>query len=159
VHGLDVAFHRFAVACGHDGSAVVVHLKHQPFGLLRGDSEVTAKNVGHIGHQVDRIVPDQRHPGSIEQYVLAQFRAFGSYRHSLSLTRCRWVFYWPEERPAEMGVEVEAGVEAGVGLGGVSVVGVSMRARGAGVQGEAISLTYDVLCTIGRRRIPPRDRT
>ena len=42
--------------------AVVVHLEHQLLGLLLVVAEVLGEHVGHVGHQVDRVVPHDGHP-------------------------------------------------------------------------------------------------
>jgi hypothetical protein len=39
-----------------------VHLHHQLLGLLLRVAEVLLEDEGDIGHQVDRVVPDDRHP-------------------------------------------------------------------------------------------------
>ncbi len=45
-----------------DGLAVLVDLHHQLLGLLLGVAEVLLEDVADVGHQVDRVVPDDRHP-------------------------------------------------------------------------------------------------
>ena len=62
VHRLNVALHLLAAARADHGLAVLVHLAHQLLGLLLGVAEVLLEDVGDVGHQVDRVVPDDRDP-------------------------------------------------------------------------------------------------
>jgi hypothetical protein len=62
VEHLDVVLHGLAGADGDHGLALVVNVKHQLFRFRARISEDVLKDVRHIGHQVHRIVPDDRHP-------------------------------------------------------------------------------------------------
>ncbi|OYN87848.1 nicotinate phosphoribosyltransferase [Parenemella sanctibonifatiensis] len=62
MHGLDVTFHLLAVARRDDGPAPIVHLEHELMGLVLGVMEVGHEDVGDVGHQVDRVVPDDADP-------------------------------------------------------------------------------------------------
>src|SRR5687768_8197760 len=65
VENLHIAFHLFARAAGHDRLALVVYVQHELLGLLLGVAEDRLENVGHVGHQVDRVVPDDGYPWQI----------------------------------------------------------------------------------------------
>ncbi len=66
MHGLDVALHLLAAAARHDGLAVVVHREHELVRLLLGVAEVVAEHIRDVGHQIDRIVPDDGDPRILE---------------------------------------------------------------------------------------------
>src|SRR5690606_40905607 len=70
VENLHIAFHLFAGSAGHDGLAFVVNVHHQLLGLLPRVAEHRLEDVGHVGHQVDRVVPDDRHPRQFGPDVL-----------------------------------------------------------------------------------------
>ena len=62
MHRLHVALHLLAGAVADHGLAVLVDLHHQLLGLLLRVAEVLLEHVGDVGHQVDRVVPHDRHP-------------------------------------------------------------------------------------------------
>src|SRR5215467_2189004 len=62
VQDLGVSFHRLAGAIGHHSPAPVVHVEHELLGLGPGVAEHLLKHVGDVGHEVDRVVPDDGHP-------------------------------------------------------------------------------------------------
>src|SRR6266566_4964069 len=65
VQYLDVVLHRFPGPGGDHRLALVVHVEHQLGGLLLRVAENVLEHVCDVGHQVDRIVPDDRDPGVI----------------------------------------------------------------------------------------------
>src|SRR5215207_6886051 len=67
MHGCAIALHRFARAIGDDRLARSVHLQHQFLGLGLGVVEVSHEHVGHVGHEVDRVVPDNGDPRCLSQ--------------------------------------------------------------------------------------------
>src|SRR6185437_5397234 len=69
VQHLDVAFHRLAGAARDHGLALVVNVEHQLFRLRPGIPEYVLEHVSHIGHEVDRIVPDDRQPWLVRCYL------------------------------------------------------------------------------------------
>ena len=66
--GLDL----FLVAGRHGGLALVVHVEHQLGGLRLGVAEELLQHVGDVGHQVDRVVPDDRLPRDVGGDVLGR---------------------------------------------------------------------------------------
>src|SRR5262249_44750575 len=72
-----VALQRFSVSlhglagCGGDhGRAFVVHVEHELLGSCLRVAEHFLEHIGDIRHEVDRIIPDDRHPGRIGHRVL-----------------------------------------------------------------------------------------
>jgi len=72
-----------AGAGGDDGSTLVAHVEHQPGGLLTRIAEQLLEHVHDVGHQVDRIVPDDHDPGNVRDDVFVAHRAFGLDRGGL----------------------------------------------------------------------------
>src|SRR6516164_2621584 len=62
VQDLGVSFHRLAGAVRHHRLAPVVHVQHELLRLGLGVAEYLLEHVGDIGHEVDRVVPDDGHP-------------------------------------------------------------------------------------------------
>ena len=60
-----VDLHRLPAARRHHGLALVVHLQHQLGGVRFAVAEQLLEHVGHVGHQVHRIVPDDGHPRTV----------------------------------------------------------------------------------------------
>ena len=52
-------------AARHRGPALVVNVEHQLVGLLFAVAEQLPEDVGHIGHQVDRVIPNDDNPRAI----------------------------------------------------------------------------------------------
>src|SRR5690606_32952413 len=65
VEAEDVQLAGGPVAAGHHGPALVVDLEHQLVGLLTGVAEQLLEHVGHVGHEVDRVVPHDDDPGGV----------------------------------------------------------------------------------------------
>ena len=65
MHGLGVLFGVLAGPGEDNGFAVVVHLEHEFLGAGAGVAEVAAEDVGHVGHEVDGVVPDNDVPGGV----------------------------------------------------------------------------------------------
>ncbi len=65
MHGCDIALHFLPSSIGDDRPALIVHVEHESlsFGLVV--LEVGHKHVGDVGHQVDRVVPDNGDPGAL----------------------------------------------------------------------------------------------
>src|SRR6188508_694812 len=70
VHRLDVALHLLAGAVTHHGLALLVHVEHQLGRPLLRVAEVLLEHERDIGHQVDRVVPDDGHPGLVGSQLL-----------------------------------------------------------------------------------------
>src|SRR5689334_19935248 len=57
-----VHLHTLAGAGRHHGLALDMHVHHEFLGLLVAVTEKPLEDPGHVRHEVDRIVPDDRHP-------------------------------------------------------------------------------------------------
>src|SRR5699024_8784711 len=94
MHGLHVHLHLFPAATGDHAAALVVDLEHEPMRDVLGVPEIAAEDVGHIGHQVDRVVPPHGLPGpvTLEGFILLDGLRLHRYRccgHRLTLTTRR----------------------------------------------------------------------
>src|SRR4051794_30655675 len=65
VEAEDVELGFLTVATGHDGLPLVVDVEHELGGLVPAVAEQFLEDEGHVGHQVDRVVPDDDDPGSV----------------------------------------------------------------------------------------------
>src|SRR5262245_6513507 len=61
-----------AIPAGDDGLALVVYLEHQLSRLGPTDAEELLEDEGHVGHEVDRVVPDDHHPRPLVLEVLVR---------------------------------------------------------------------------------------
>src|SRR5207302_2009306 len=52
-------------SAGHHGPALVVDVEHELGGLLLAVAEQLLEHVGDVGHQVDRVVPDDDDPRAV----------------------------------------------------------------------------------------------
>src|ERR1700733_2960776 len=73
MQGLGIPFHGLPGSGGHDGLALVVNVEHQLLRLWLGIAEDSLEHVGHIAHQIDGIIPDNRDPWCIQPSILARF--------------------------------------------------------------------------------------
>src|SRR5919107_5232548 len=95
VHRADVALHLLAGAGGDDRLAVVVDLEHE---LLRAGpavAEVLLEDEGHVRHEVDRVVPDDRLPGPVEHRGLIEPLLLDRYRRGHGPNPSRTSPFWP----------------------------------------------------------------
>src|SRR5579875_255658 len=74
VQGLGVALHGLPRAGRDDGLALVMDVEHQLLGLGPRVAEHPLEHVGHVGHEVHRVVPDDREPGPVDVGALAGLR-------------------------------------------------------------------------------------
>src|SRR3954470_3626859 len=74
VQPVRVVLHPLPRARADDRLALVVHLQHELGGGGLVEAEQVLQYEGHVGHQVDRVVPDDRHPGAIEVGLLPRRR-------------------------------------------------------------------------------------
>src|SRR5580658_9682857 len=65
VQHLDVVLHRLPGPGGDHRLALVVHVEHQLGGLLLRVPEDVLEHVGHVRHQIHRVVPHDGDPGPI----------------------------------------------------------------------------------------------
>src|SRR5262245_16834823 len=71
-----VILHPFASARGDDRLALVVHVEHQLLGLVLAVPKELLQHPRDVGHQVDRIVPDDRHPCGVDVRYVSHVRYF-----------------------------------------------------------------------------------
>src|SRR5947209_873805 len=81
-----VDLHVFPAARRHHRLSLVVHLQHQLGGMRLAVAEELLEHIGHIGHQVDGVVPHDRDPGTGRDVYLSRLSLSGSARLS---GRCR----------------------------------------------------------------------
>ena len=62
----------------HNSLAIIVHLEHQFLGTTTAKPEMSAKNIGNIGHKINGIVPDDYLPRRL------RFKIFVNRRLKLS---------------------------------------------------------------------------
>src|SRR4051812_36773625 len=82
VQAEDVELGLLPTAVRHRGPALLVHVEHQPLGLGQRVAEELLQHEGHVLHEVDRVVPDDDHPGSVRIGDVVR-------RDLLDLGRCR----------------------------------------------------------------------
>src|SRR5699024_6891099 len=63
----DIALHLFLRPAGYQGPALVVNVQHQLGGVLLAVTEDLLEHVGHIRHEVHRVVPDDGLPGFVRR--------------------------------------------------------------------------------------------
>ena len=63
MHVVFRAFHGFA---GQHALALLVNLEHVPFGLLPVPAKNDLEHMGHIIHEIDRVVPADDQPARFE---------------------------------------------------------------------------------------------
>ncbi|MBD2759137.1 nicotinate phosphoribosyltransferase [Yimella sp. cx-573] len=66
MHRSGIGLHALAGAVRDSSTTVVVHGQHQLLGLLPGVAEVGLEDPRDVGHQVDRVVPDEGHPSLVD---------------------------------------------------------------------------------------------
>src|SRR4051794_15963253 len=71
VQAEDVELGLLARSAGDDGLALVVNVEHELVGLLLAVSEQLLEDEGDIGHQVDRVVPNDDDPRLVRPDVFA----------------------------------------------------------------------------------------
>src|SRR5439155_1526661 len=93
VEAVDVHLRLLPGAGRYDGPPSMVHVEHELRRLLPGVAEELLEDVGHVGHEVDGIVPDDDDPGKLwfgglagvgEVDGLRLGRRRGRHAHSLS---------------------------------------------------------------------------
>ncbi len=65
MHGRDIALHFLASAIGDDGATLLVHVQHEPLRLCLVVLEIGDEDIRDVGHQIDRVVPDDGHPRAL----------------------------------------------------------------------------------------------
>src|SRR2546430_1182285 len=70
----DVVLRLLTRAAGDDRPALVVHLQHQLSRLGAAVAEQLLEDQRDVGHQVDRVVPDDHDPGTVVPDVLLPAR-------------------------------------------------------------------------------------
>src|SRR6266851_2926587 len=70
VQDLGVVLHRLARAGGDYRPALVVNVEHELLRLRLGVPEYGLEYIGHIGHEVDRVVPHDGDPWRVGRRVL-----------------------------------------------------------------------------------------
>src|ERR1700704_1488807 len=70
----DVELGLLARPARHDRPALLVHVEHEPGGLRLRVAEELLEDVGHVGHQVDGVVPDHDDPRAVGHDLLTAHR-------------------------------------------------------------------------------------
>ena len=94
MHCFHVPFHFFSAPSGNDGSPLGVNEQHSPFCFRAIKTEVGAKNVGDVRHEVDRVVPDQDDPRMLELDYRASVRGGGDLGHQVPFATLMICLMW-----------------------------------------------------------------
>lgn len=87
MHGGGITLYFVAASGANHGSSVVVDGEHERLGLLSGVSEVLHEHESHVGHEVDRVVPDDADPRNLDLSIdaeLGDFEGHGGHRPMLA---------------------------------------------------------------------------